>query len=126
MRRLLFVPFAVALAVSCGGGDDTPKTAAERVAAGRETYQSVCASCHGADLGGTAAGPSMLEPVFAPATHPDAAFRDAVTKGVSPHGHFEKTTWGAMPALPTLDDDDIANVTAYVRSEQRKAGVAGG
>jgi mono/diheme cytochrome c family protein len=111
------------VAGGCGGGDSAPKTAAERVAAGQKTYQSICAACHGRDLRGTAAGPSMLAPVFAPGTHPDSAFYAAVDNGVSPHGHFEKSTWGAMPALPTLDRDDLTNVIAYIRSQQRAAGI---
>jgi mono/diheme cytochrome c family protein len=116
----------IALAAgACGGADHAPKTAAERVAAGEKTYQSICAACHGRDLRGTAAGPSMLAPVFAPDTHPDSAFYAAVDHGVSPHGHFEKSTWGSMPALPTLDHDDVTSVIAYVRAQQRAAGVTG-
>ena len=126
MRRVvvvLVVALVVALA-GCGGGDDAPQTAAERVEAGRATYQSICAACHGADLGGTAAGPPMLAPVMAPDVHPDAAFYEAVANGVSPHGHFAKDTWGDMAALPTVDRDEVTNVIAYVRAEQRKAGIA--
>jgi mono/diheme cytochrome c family protein len=108
---------------ACGGGDGAPKTAAERAAAGEKTYVSICAACHGRDLRGTAAGPSMLAPVFAPATHPDSAFYDAVENGVTAHGHFEKSTWGPMPALPTVDHDDVTNVLTHVRARQRAAGV---
>jgi hypothetical protein len=28
-----------------------------------------------------------------------------------------------MPALPTLDRDDVTNVIAYIRSQQRAAGI---
>jgi mono/diheme cytochrome c family protein len=125
-RSLALVPLVIALgAGACGGGDDTPKTAAQRVAAGEKTYQSICAACHGRDLRGTAAGPSMLAPTFAPDTHPDSAFYAAVDRGVAPHGHFEKSTWGSMPALPTVDRDDVTNVIAYVRAQQRAAGIGG-
>ena len=109
---------------ACGGADDVPKTAAERMSAGKATFESICAACHGRNLRGTAAGPSMLAPVFAPGTHPDSTFYVAVERGVSPHGHFEKSTWGPMPALPTLDHDDVTNVIAYVRAQQRAAGIA--
>jgi mono/diheme cytochrome c family protein len=116
---------AIALvAAACGGGDDAPKTPAERVTAGKGTFEAICAACHGRNLRGTAAGPSMLAPAFAPGTHPDSTFYAAVERGVSPHGHFEKSTWGSMPALPTLDHDDVANVIVYVRAQQRAAGVA--
>lgn len=123
-RRLVSLALAAPLAalVACGGGDVKPRTEAERVTDGAKTYASVCATCHGANLRGTAMGPPMIDPVFAPSQHPDAAFYDAVEKGVQPHGHF-KVNYGPMPPVLTLDRDAIANVLAYVRSEQRKAGI---
>lgn len=122
---LVVAPVIAMGAVACSSGEAAPKTQAERIAAGRSTFQSICAVCHGKNLRGTAAGPSMLDPVFAPATHPDSAFYDAVRNGVNAHGHFAKSTWGPMAALPTVSRDQVTSVIAYVRSEQRKAGLPG-
>ncbi len=123
-RRLVCLVLAAPLAAlaACGGGDVKPRTEAERVTAGARTYASLCATCHGANLRGTAMGPPMIDPVFASSRHPDAAFYDAVEKGVQPHGHFN-VNYGPMPPVLTLDRDDIANVIAFVRSVQRSAGI---
>lgn len=123
MRRPLTVAVVALLAVvppACGGDDDEPATEAEILAAGEETYQEICASCHGSNLRGTAAGPPFLHEVYEPGHHPDAAFYRAVQEGVQPH-HWD---FGPMPPVLTLDEEEIAQVIAYVRSEQRKAGIA--
>jgi mono/diheme cytochrome c family protein len=125
VAALLVAPVFAVAAVACSSEDDKPKTAAERMASGKKTYDSICAACHGKNLAGTPAGPSMLDPVFAPATHPDEAFYRAVENGVTAHGHFAKTTWGPMAALPTVSRDQVTNVIAYVRAQQRRAGVPG-
>ncbi|HVM53997.1 MAG TPA: cytochrome c [Acidimicrobiales bacterium] len=103
----------IALLSGCGGGSGDR----DPVARGRALFQGsgTCATCHGADLGGTAMGPPLLDPIYAPDHHPDAAFRAAIRSGVQPH-HWQ---FGPMPPLPHLDDDDIESIIAYVRSEQR-------
>lgn len=81
-------------------------------------YQSNCASCHGADLRGTDKGPSHLAIVYEPNHHGDDSFRSAILNGAQQH-HWN---FGDMAAIPGLDDDQIDEVIAYIRSEQERQG----
>ena len=64
-------------------------------------------------------GPPLLDQIYAPGHHPDAAIRAAVRNGVQPH-HWPL---GPMPALPHVGDDEIESIIAYVRSVQRANGI---
>ena len=88
-------------------------------AAGKALFEKSCASCHGANLQGNDKGPPMLNRIYEPSHHDDAAFQLAVKNGSrAPHWKF-----GDMPPFPGLTPDDVAQITAYVRLEQRKAGI---
>ncbi len=119
MRRLLV---GVLLLAACGGSglasQATTTVDAGLVALGSELYQGTCAACHGADLRGTAAGPSFLSIVYEPGHHADAAFVLAVRNGVRAH-HWP---FGDMPPVEGLRDDDIAAITAFVRERQQIEG----
>jgi mono/diheme cytochrome c family protein len=104
------------LAVSCGRTSD--ETAAVPSGVGAELYASNCASCHGADLRGTELGPSQLSIVYEPAHHDDDAFRSAIANGVGQH-HW---TFGNMPPVPGLDDDEVDAIISFIRSEQERKG----
>ena len=84
---------------------------------GGARYSSTCADCHGGRLQGTAAGPSFLDPIYAPDHHGDDAFRLAVARGVQPH-HWD---FGPMAAQPTIDATEIDAIIAFVRGKQRAA-----
>ena len=122
LRPLAFVLIALLLA-GCGApaqtADGESTSAAGDVAAGEALYQANCAACHGTDLRGTDQGPSHLDPIYLPDHHADLSFRLAVQRGVQPH-HW---TFGPMPPIEGLDDQDIADVIAYVRDRQREAGL---
>lgn len=64
-------------------------------------------------------GPSFLSPIYAPDHHPDAAFRAAVANGVVPH-HW---SFGPMPPLPEVSEAEVEAIIAYVRDQQRCAGI---
>ena len=95
---------------SAAGGTD--------LVAGEQTYMDFCGSCHGRDFEGSAAGPSQLDPVFAADVTTDEDFRRAITEG-APKENYDFT---AMPAIGSLDDTEIENVIAYVRSVQEERG----
>lgn len=108
----------VLLAGACGdrdaGGGD-----GEAVARGEALFASNCVACHGEQGTGTTAGPPLVHEIYEPGHHPDASFQRAVAEGVAPH-HWD---FGPMPAVPGLDEDQVADITAYVRALQRDAGI---
>lgn len=120
MRWLSVAVLSLVLGLSgCGDGEEAASgTAAER---GEQLFQGegTCATCHGADLGGTTMGPPLVHEIYEPGHHPDAAIRAAVRNGVQPH-HWD---FGPMPQLPHLGDEEIDAIIAYVRQEQRAAGI---
>ncbi len=88
-------------------------------AEGKPLYEKHCAGCHGPDLRGSDKGPPFLHRVYEPSHHSDLAFQLAVKNGVRAH-HWK---FGDMPPVEGLTPDDVAHITAYVRSQQRKAGI---
>ena len=119
-RPLRAAVVAAVLLAGCAGADSEPE-GGDLVARGDELYhgKGTCQTCHGADLQGTTMGPPFLDAIYAPDHHPDAAFFAAVENGVRPH-HWD---FGPMPRIEGLDDDDVSAIVAYVRDQQRRAGV---
>lgn len=114
---LLFVPafvFAQGRAVPQPSPGLMPNAAR-----GATLYAQNCASCHGADLRGTDQGPPFLHRIYEPSHHGDIAFQLAVRYGVRAH-HWK---YGDMKPVPGPSADDVAHITAYVRSQQRRAGI---
>ena len=89
------------------------------VAAGKTLYVEKCAVCHGVDLRGTDKGPPQIHPVYRPDHHGDVAYQLAVRNGSKQH-HWR---FGDMAPVPGLRPEDVENITAYIRGEQRKAGL---
>lgn len=102
-----------------GGTDLGAATGPGDAVAGEPLYQNNCAQCHGTDLRGTDQGPPHLSEVYEPGHHADISFVLAVQRGVQPH-HWN---FGPMPAIPELDEQEIADIIAYVRERQREAGI---
>lgn len=126
MRSHPLRPFPTAISVAlllaaCGtaGDAETPATGSGDVARGEELFATNCAACHGPDAQGTNAGPGFLDDIYVPSHHGDAAFQLAVERGVQPH-HWD---FGAMPPVPGLSQQDVVDITAYVRQLQRDAGL---
>ena len=123
MRRELTALAGLVLVAGCTtsvtGGSEAPEDASGDPVAGAALYANNCASCHGADLRGTDMGPPHLHPVYEPGHHGDASFRLAVQRGVQPH-HWD---FGPMPPIDGLSDAEVDDIIAYVRQEQRAAGI---
>lgn len=121
--RFVLVLAAATLAVqACSDtGDDPPdaSAAAGDAERGAPLFDANCAACHGPAGTGTTAGPPLVHEVYEPSHHGDEAFQIAVAQGVRPH-HWD---FGAMPPIPDLDRQDVADITAYVRERQREAGI---
>lgn len=108
---------AALLSSACGGGSESAAGPPDDLD-GAALYSESCASCHGADLAGTARGPSHLSVVYEPGHHSDEAFRAAVRNGAAQH-HWN---FGPMPAIDGLADDEVDAVIAFVRAEQERQG----
>lgn len=110
-RAVLGVVTVVVLASTAACGADGPRTALER---GEAIYGANCAQCHGADLAGTDTGPSLLDPIYAPAQLSDAEFVDSIRNGA------EERLWefGEMPANGAITDEQIEAILTFVRARQ--------
>jgi cytochrome c len=99
--------------------DFDPGTVPAQLVEGERGYDRNCRVCHGPRGTGTEAGPPLVHRIYQPSHHADAAFQLAVTRGVRAH-HW---TFGNMPPIPAMDSAGIAEVTAYVRWLQERAGI---
>jgi mono/diheme cytochrome c family protein len=82
----------VALALGCAGGDAVPVSSFDqRLAAGRELYESYCIACHGADGSGGVIAPYLTPPP------PDLRGIAARRGGVFPHAQVEAWIDGRDP-----------------------------
>lgn len=91
----------------------------ELIAEGKEYYEETCAACHGEDLRGTGTGPPFLSPIYAPDHHADESFYLAVENGAQPH-HWD---FGPMPPQPSVTEEEVTAIIAYVRAQQAEAGI---
>lgn len=73
-------------------------------AAGKKIFESQCALCHGQN-GGGGRGPSLNRPKLIKAPD-DEALRGVISNGIQPE----------MPGAWQLNEHEVANVAAYVRS----------
>ena len=57
--------------------------------------------------------------IYEPSHHSDSAFLLAIRKGVRAH-HWK---YGNMPAIDGISDNEVVQITAYVRALQRANGI---
>jgi len=86
---------------------------------GKIKFEQYCIGCHGPDAGGSAQGPPLVHTVYQPKRHANMAFHFAVRNGVVQH-HW---SFGSMPKIEGVTAEEVADITAYVRQLQRKAGI---
>jgi len=109
----------------CGKGDAPPGAIAPGAALpaatadGEALYGTHCGRCHGPAGTGTDQGPPLVNRIYEPSHHPDAAFYHAVAQGVRAH-HWR---FGDMPAVGGLANAQVTAIIAYVRGLQRDAGI---
>lgn len=83
----------------------------ERLSAGQRVYEDHCSSCHQNDGKGTRGTvPALAGNDAVTAAEPYDVVM-AVLEGFAPQG-----TWGAMASFASLSDEQIADVTNYVRT----------
>ena len=88
-------------------------------AKGEAAFARSCQGCHGPMATGTDRGPSFIHRVYEPSHHGDEAFYRAARSGVQAH-HW---SFGNMPPIQGVTDDDLREIVAYVRWLQRQAGI---
>ena len=88
-------------------------------AQGKVAFEAYCAQCHGTNGGGTVKGPPLVNDIYNPGHHADAAFFSAARRGVQQH-HWP---FGNMPPRPEVSDEEITTIVAYIRGLQEENGI---
>ena len=88
--------------------------------AGEASYKANCSSCHGVNAAGRdGIGPPLVHKIYEPSHHGDMAFVLAAKQGVRQH-HW---SFGNMPPVEGITDDEIGDIISYVRTLQRANGI---
>jgi mono/diheme cytochrome c family protein len=86
---------------------------------GASLFANNCSTCHGERALGTNQGPPLVHIIYEPSHHADVSFLYAVQRGVRAH-HWQ---FGDMPPIPTMTNEEVAEIVAYVRFLQRQVGI---
>lgn len=86
---------------------------------GKKLFTANCKGCHGNQAQGTRRGPPLVHKIYRPAHHADFGFYRAVSFGVKSH-HWQ---FGNMPPVLGVSPQQVSHIIAYVRQEQRRAGI---
>ncbi len=84
---------------------------------GLKLYNANCLSCHGVSGRSTSFGPALVNRIYFKGNLSDRAFIQAVTYG-APQRNWD---YGPMDPVEGLTQTEIAQILAYVRSEQERA-----
>lgn len=82
---------------------------------GAVAFNRNCAGCHGVNAAGSDDGPSLIQAIYEPGHHADAAFYLAVNRGVSAH-HWR---FGNMPPQPEVSETEVQQIVQYIRELQQ-------
>ena len=97
-----------------------PAALSTEAQAGKQLYDSKCASCHGPNaVGQKEVAPPLVHIVYEPGHHGDESFQRAVAIGVRAH-HWR---FGNMPPVEGLSRGEVARIVAYIRELQRANGI---
>lgn len=120
--NLLFPSWSVLLLAFCGCGGEPPAPAAGvdpvAIARGETLYLRVCASCHGKNAGGVPAlGKSLRGNTFT-RRRGDGELVEFLKAGRPSSDPLNQTGIDMPPygGDPTLTDDDLENVVAFLRT----------
>lgn len=115
------------LLTACGQGEKTqesldfvpPAGFVADSTRGRQLFLENCARCHGRDARGTNQGPPLIHKIYEPSHHSNFAFYRAIARGSRQH-HWD---FGDMPPVAGVDARAAGDIVAYLREEQRRAGI---
>jgi mono/diheme cytochrome c family protein len=94
------------------GGDAAAAHSSEAAVAGGALFQQNCAFCHGRDAGGGETGPDLTRSKLVTADVGGDKIGDVVL-----HGRTEK----GMPAFSNFSSEQIADLSAFIHDQQKKA-----
>ena len=97
----------------------TVPTLSSKARAGQTVFEKNCKVCHGKDAGGSSNGPPLVHVAYEPNHHADFSFVMAAKRGVRAH-HW---SFGNMPPVSGVSDDQIGQVITYIRELQRANGI---
>jgi len=109
VAAVLLASFLMPVTAAAGDSDN-----AADIKAGEKLYSQTCVACHGANGKGVLPGVSDFTSADGPLTKSDAELNKSITEGRSTPGAVL-----SMPAKggnPSLTDDDILALIAYLRS----------
>jgi mono/diheme cytochrome c family protein len=87
---------------------------------GEAAFDTFCIECHGKNAGGRDGfGPPLVHKIYEPGHHADISFLYAPKVGVRAH-HW---SFGNMPTIPGISDEETALVLKYVRALQVANGI---
>jgi mono/diheme cytochrome c family protein len=125
-RRLTIFAAFFAVAISSCTGDIAVRSATPPVSthpgdslAGAESYEPTCSTCHATDLSGVSGLGGPLAPNAFVESSTETEIADLIIVGV-PRDHPENTTGVDMAPRggnPSLSDQDIRDVSAYLKSQ---------
>nr|WP_319514880.1 cytochrome c [uncultured Cohaesibacter sp.] len=84
---------------------------------GLKLYNANCLSCHGVGGRSTSFGPALINRIYSKGNLSDRAFIQAVNYG-APQRNWD---YGPMDPVEGLTQTEVAQILAYVRSEQERA-----
>ncbi len=122
MKRVLFSLLLALPLATCDSSSNAPPAKSAitgNAASGQKLFLRSCAECHGFNARGTDKGPPLIHKIYEPSHHADISFVLAVKQGVRQH-HWP---FGDMPPRPEVSEKEIHDIIAWVRQEQRKAGI---
>jgi disulfide bond formation protein DsbB len=122
MYFLVLIMLVALVIAGCGGGEDEdavePAPSTGDSVAGEPLFKSTCSACHGPDAKGLPnLGKDLTTSDFLITQSDDEIL--AFIKIGRPSDHPDNTQGVDMPPKggnPALDDDDILNIIAYLRS----------
>jgi len=87
---------------------------------GEAAFNKFCVECHGRNAGGREGfGPPLVHEIYEPDHHADISFLYAPIVGVKAH-HW---SFGNMPSIPGITEEETALVLKYVRALQVANGI---
>jgi mono/diheme cytochrome c family protein len=121
LLTLLLLPFLMIGLTACGGSANAAPAQSgpsRDVAAGKQLFLSTCVACHGPDAQGLPGlGKNLVTSEFV-AGKSDSELVEFIKVGRGPDDPLN-TSGVTMPAKgnkPTLTDEDLGNIVAYLRT----------